>query len=208
MRLFCRKCDKEIREYYLSLLARNSSKDIFPRFHYKITVWHHGEQSEFHDLYDDVVFSSERFGDLYFFEEAPCYTLKMTCECGKEIEMSKRQKEQIDREYNRVVRENNELKNTERKAVKKTVDLHLKCMALEEYIERLKGLLNEELIMDKYGNPRVIPKWKGDNVGGLPKKCCEQWVAKTFRRYLELTNDKVPYIDDKFTFCPECGEKL
>ena len=103
----------------------------------------------------------------------------MTCECGKEIEMSKRQKEQIDREYNRVVAENEELKNTERKAVKKTVDLHLKCMALEEQLGRVEKF-----------------------------SCCKQWKDKTFRRYLEFKDCKVPYIDNKFTFCPECGEKL
>jgi len=65
-----------------------------------------------------------------------------------EKERTARQKEQIDREYNRVLneneglkeridrltKENEELKKTELKAVKKTVDLHLKCMALEEQI--------------------------------------------------------------------------
>ena len=182
MRLFCRKCDKEIPEYKIEIIKQDNGL-----YMHMITVECHGKGwlRCFEDRHGPG-FNTVVYENVYFFEKEESHTNWAAFkECTDILKRANIRNElgncaeMIDREYNRVVAENEELKNTERKAVKKTVDLHLKCMALEEQLGRVEKF-----------------------------SCCKQWKDKTFRRYLEFKDCKVPYIDNKFTFCPECGEKL
>jgi len=256
MRLFCRKCDKEIPEYKIEIIKQDNGL-----YMHMITVECHGKGwlRCFEDRHGPE-FNTFVYENVYFFEKEESHTNWAAFkECADILKRANIRNElgncaeMIDREYNRVVAENEELKNTERKAVKKTVDLHLKCMALEEHIDKMETI-RQPLVWTKskptkpgwywYRKPSnffSIPVYFfGDNKISVPilhggayclsgitdigismgewagpiskpeenRSCCEQWVAKTFRRYLEFKDCKVPHIDNRFTFCPECGEKL
>uniref|UniRef100_A0A6M3II34 Uncharacterized protein n=1 Tax=viral metagenome TaxID=1070528 RepID=A0A6M3II34_9ZZZZ len=217
MRLFCRKCDKEIPEYKIEIIKQDNGL-----YMHMITVECHGKGwlRCFEDRHGPG-FNTFVYENVYFFEKEESHTNWVAFkECADVLKHANIRNElgncaeMIDREYNRVVNENEGLKERIERLKDGREGPFWKSKVWTEAWERFrKATLT--WTKDKPTKPgwywyrglyqvqsSIIYITPNIDIVNSLKGSKGEWAGPIPEPNEELI------IDDKFPFCPKCGEKL